>query len=393
MLIFFIHGVATRDVKYSQPLIRGIKEEISKRKDKLPYFYTSFWGHILNDFNQIWNNIDDDLNTFKDENPSVFADEVFRYRQIREGLISEFVGDMLTYMNKTQGYEVRKLISQQLQNFLEKYPKEQELHIIAHSLGTVILWDILFSENFEDGDPAFLIRDIISHSPTSRQSRKIDLKSITTMGSPIPFFNATLNVKPEAIKKRISEYTREKPVKWLNTVHSSDVIAYPFKATLKVDELGEKLDFRDFFINEDTNLFEAAARKINQQEIALATAMANAHTSYWTSPKVAQLISNLLFDENSMLERVLALLETIPGMSKMQFKLHNNSDIIETINFRDDSGKISYFKNFANIYHLYVYDAHSKCVLSAYINWFRADLLLDEIEHIRFEYGKVNTIE
>jgi len=53
MLIFFIHGVATRDVKYSQPLIRGIKEEISKRKDKLPYFYTSFWGHILNDFNQI----------------------------------------------------------------------------------------------------------------------------------------------------------------------------------------------------------------------------------------------------------------------------------------------------------------------------------------------------
>jgi hypothetical protein len=390
MLIFFIHGVATRDVKYSQPLAKQIKDEISNKRGKLPYFYTSFWGHVLNDFNQIWNNIDDDLNLFKDENPAISTDEVFRYRQVREGLISEFVGDMLTYMNQYQGYEVRRLIAQQLQKFLEKYSDEQELHIISHSLGTVILWDILFSDNFEHGDPAFIIRDMISKSSTPEHTRKTTLKSITTMGSPIPFFNTTLDVKPETIKKRIEEFTDE-PIKWLNIIHSSDIIAYPFRSSLGIEYLGSKLEFSDLYINEDANLLEAAARKINQQEIALATAMANAHTSYWTSPKVAQLISGLVTNTNSILEKVLKLLEAVPGIAKIQFKLHSNDDIIETIEFRDSSGRLTYFKNFANVYHIYVYDSCSKCVFSGYIDWFRTDLLLDEVEHIRFEYGKLAT--
>jgi hypothetical protein len=41
MLVFFIHGVATRDVKHSNSLIDGIKKEFNQIDQKLPYFYTS----------------------------------------------------------------------------------------------------------------------------------------------------------------------------------------------------------------------------------------------------------------------------------------------------------------------------------------------------------------
>ncbi len=94
MLVFFIHGVATRDIKYSNSLIDSIKKEFSQADQKLPYFYTSFWGHVLNDFNRIWNHIDKDLNDLEKRNPSINAKDAFRYRQFREGMISEFVGDI-----------------------------------------------------------------------------------------------------------------------------------------------------------------------------------------------------------------------------------------------------------------------------------------------------------
>jgi hypothetical protein len=36
MLIFFIHGVATRDVKYAEPLKIAIKDEFKKQGKELP---------------------------------------------------------------------------------------------------------------------------------------------------------------------------------------------------------------------------------------------------------------------------------------------------------------------------------------------------------------------
>jgi hypothetical protein len=300
MLIFFIHGVATRDVKYSHSLIDGIKKEFSREKQKLPYFYSSFWGHVLNDFNKIWNYIDEDLNSLEKENPSISSKDSFRYRQFREGLISEFTGDMFTYMNESQGYEVRQLIADQLTKFVDKHPEEEEVHIVAHSLGTVILWDILFSDKFKDGDPAFVIREIISNQKSEAKNRKISLVSITTMGSPILFFNAMLGIDAKKIERKIQDCTTKK-IQWLNIVHASDVIAYPLSASLNLS-CNSKLIFHDQFICKDANLLETAARKIHQQEVALAASMKDAHTSYWTSSEVAKSISKLLFSRRGVEE-------------------------------------------------------------------------------------------
>lgn len=47
MLVFFIHGVATHDVKYADKLKNLIKEEFDQQEKSLPHFYSSFWGDVL----------------------------------------------------------------------------------------------------------------------------------------------------------------------------------------------------------------------------------------------------------------------------------------------------------------------------------------------------------
>ncbi len=49
MLVFFIHGVATRDVQYAERLKALIREEYTERNKSLPHFYSSFWGNVLRD--------------------------------------------------------------------------------------------------------------------------------------------------------------------------------------------------------------------------------------------------------------------------------------------------------------------------------------------------------
>ncbi|WP_052050186.1 hypothetical protein [Leptolyngbya sp. KIOST-1] len=389
MLVFFIHGVATRDVKYSNSLIDGIKKEFSQAEQTLPYFYTSFWGHVLNDFNKIWNSIDIDLNSLEKRAPGVNAKNSFRYRQFREGLISEFAGDMFTYMNENQGREVRRLIADQLHKFMEKHPEEEELHIIAHSLGTVILWDILFSEKFEEDDPARLIRSLISKGENKSKPGKASLSSITTMGSPILFFNTMLGINAQDIERKIQAYTPRK-INWLNVVHASDIIAYPLGASLNLGD-DSQLVFRDQFIDKDANLLETAARKIGQQEVALITSTVDAHSSYWKLPEVAQSISNQVISIIKFSDRVITLLKKVPGMARPGVKLHSKEDVIESFDFRDGSGRLRLIKNFANVHHVYVYSPQFRCIFSGFVTWVHTEALLEEVEYIKWEFGQNST--
>lgn len=55
MLVFFIHGVATRDIKYADPLKESIKQEFTLKNRPLPHFYSNFWGNALSDVSKMWN--------------------------------------------------------------------------------------------------------------------------------------------------------------------------------------------------------------------------------------------------------------------------------------------------------------------------------------------------
>lgn len=299
MQVFFIHGVATKNAAYSKSLQNLLREEFSKRDKQLPHFYGSFWGAVVNEKGRIWNWVHQDLRELKKNYPHLNIGDVFRYQEFREDFISDFFGDVLTYFNTERGRDVREIIAEQLRKFLQNLPLEEKLHIIAHSLGTVVLWDVLFSDRFLADDPAYLIRSLIQSSDTSETTAQPRLKSITTMGSPILFFNMMLDVQPEKVKAFAAQYQSDE-LRWINVIHASDIIAYPLQSAINAN-LMPRFFFRDKYIWADGNAAERAARTFGQAHAAMGIGVSDAHSSYWRSCGAARLIAaNLLNDRSEI---------------------------------------------------------------------------------------------
>lgn len=294
MLVFFIHGVATRTNEYANELTNKIKEEFSQRKQPAPFFYSSLWGGVLKNTPNLWSWVQQDLNDFQGTH-QIDVGDVFQYSKYREFFVTHFFGDLFTYLNLDYGWEIRKVIALQLLECLEKYPSENEFHIVAHSLGGVILWDILFSEKFESNDPAFYIRSVIKGLAGAKDSHQVTLGSITTMGTPIMLFNLILGISPESLKLFASKYT-DKPLRWVNIIRSSDPLAYPIRASFNID-LPSQLFLRDRYIGSRT-LWKKSAPYISALGgLAIAHGLERSHTSYWRKSRVSRLITaNILGD-------------------------------------------------------------------------------------------------
>ncbi|MGV0028582.1 hypothetical protein [Phormidesmis priestleyi] len=298
MQVFFIHGVATKDADYSKRLQHLLREEFLKQDKPLPHFYGSFWGAAMNEKGKIWNWVHQDLRELKKHYPQTQTKDIFRYQEFREDFISDFFGDVLTYFNTERGKDIREIIAEQLRRFLQGSSQE-DLHIIAHSLGTVVLWDVLFSDRFAADDPAYAIRSLIRASASSENASKLRLESITTMGSPILFFNMMLDIQPEKVKAFASQ-CQPHELRWINLIHASDIIAYPLQAAINA-KLMPHFFFRDKYIWADGNPAEKAARTFGQAHAAMGIGVSDAHSSYWRSCGVARLITaNLLNDRSEI---------------------------------------------------------------------------------------------
>lgn len=384
MLVFFIHGVATRDVKYADNLKVLIRENFTKRGESIPHFYSSFWGNVLSDVSKMWNWIYQDLQEIKKNYPQAKVEDIFRYQKFREGFLSEFIGDFFTYFNTERGETIRRMIFQQLDDFIKDHPKEDELHIVAHSLGTVVLWDVLFSERFSDRDPALDIRKMINNLSGSNTAPKVNLSSITTMGSPILFANTMLNVKPEKVHDFANAY-QEKSLRWINIIHASDVVAYPLLSSLQMNS-SCKLSFRDEYIWDDDNLAEKAARSVGQVDIAMGLGAADGHKSYLNGQKTARLITdNILGDRSvdvdSMFRNAITRLAQVRGMT------NDNSDNAKVapvyLTFRDGSGTIRLFVNNFKVHHVYVFDKNNARQFGGFVGWLDTQGLQEELEFIK----------
>jgi hypothetical protein len=295
VLVFFIHGVATKDAGYSRRLETLIKEDLNHRNVPLPIFYASFWGNTFKRTGQLWNYVHEDLKDLKNSHPKINVPDVFRYREFREDFISEFFGDVLTYFNTERGKDIRESICDQLKKFIGFHPEDDGIHIVTHSLGSVMLWDILFSDRFSPDDPAFEIRTLLNLQEGSSGYQGKELKSITTMGSPILFFNLMLDIKPCRIKEFTEKYQKNS-IRWINIIHSSDIIAYPLQASLETKSLSN-LFFRDKYICADANWLERRALTMGQTHTAMAVSVVDGHNSYWGSRGTARLVSaNLMGD-------------------------------------------------------------------------------------------------
>ena len=160
----------------------------------------------------------------------------------------------------------------------------------------MVLWDVLFSEQFEPNDPAYEIRAMIESLNCDRTSlQKNYLKTITTMGSPILFFNMMLNISSAKIKDFTGKY-HPQPLRWLNIIHSSDIIAYPLKASINAGSI-PTIFFRDKYIWADANGAERGARTFGQAHAAMGIGVSDGHCYYWNSHGTARLVAaNILGD-------------------------------------------------------------------------------------------------
>lgn len=395
MLIFFIHGVAVRDADYAESLQSSIKREFKRRNKPLPDFWPSFWGD-LSRIGKIWNNVDSDLAIAKEQYVSINPEELFRYRTFREQFISKFMGDFFTYFSPQWGIKIRKKLTQQLYDFIKDNPGDRELHIISHSLGTVILWDILFSTRFQKNDPAWYVRAILqgweTRSDLNLKPEFVDavkLESTITMGSPILLMNPMLDISPEQVHQVIDFY-RESPLRWINIIHASDIIAYPLKSSLNLTS-DTPLTFRDDYIWEDANLVEKAVRSMGQVDIAMAAGSGEAHNAYWNNQKVARfIVENILDDRDSTPERMCDAVATqfseVPGMTSDRNSNHiEDSEIY--VKLRDGSGTVRLFVDLVKVHHIYVLDRNEDCCFGGYVGWIHTQDLLQTLEAIKSTFG------
>ncbi|AFY99480.1 hypothetical protein [Calothrix sp. PCC 6303] len=277
MLVFFIHGVNTQNCRYADTLIRNIKKNVKTPAN----FYSSFWGNLFNDKkHQLIGYLEKDFSRVCENHKEYkgYYNDIYRYKKRRNDLVSNFLGDFLIYQNPERGKEIRQVIFEQFNQFLYNHPDQTQIHFIAHSLGSFILWDLLFSDALPSNDPAFIFREKLND---------INLESISTLGCPLLFLKQMLDIDFSVVDHIFDKKYPKDPItshshqlRWVNIIHSSDLIAYPLKAAIE-GEISPELLFFDQYVWQDANGTELTLRNLGQSDLAMVVAAEDAHSSYF----------------------------------------------------------------------------------------------------------------
>ena len=160
---------------------------------------------------------------------------------------------------------VDKLQSQLSEGLKDYKPEKDHLHLITHSMGTVILFDILFSDRWDKDkangyEGAEELRDLLFGLGPNKE-RGIRLYSITTMGSPISVYTLMMLSNQNLpnmhdISSNLEEFlkTLHDQLKillpWQNFIHPDDPIAYPLAELLPemIDSHHQYVDVKDHLI-------------------------------------------------------------------------------------------------------------------------------------------------
>ncbi|MGB5593896.1 MAG: hypothetical protein WBM62_07685 [Crocosphaera sp.] len=367
MLIYFIHGVATKDTSYAKDLIKLINEKCKYQNQELPHCYPGFWGDILKGTDKLWRDIDQELHNQKQQDSQFDPEQALRYQNFRKEYFSYFIGDTFSYLSSETGIKIRKKLANQLRDFVNDHPTEKELHIVAHSLGTVILWDVLFGDRFPPSDPVHTIRSLIG-----KKYGKISLSGVTTMGSPIPFLNLTLGIDEKQIQYFLEEYQGQSLI-WDNIINSCDIISYPIKPIFNSVQNLSKIIVTDHYIESKTNWLDSVALT---ELASLVFTSVNAHQIYWKSEKV----SNIINQKSKLTQVAINKLKQIKGMKEDLLKIAPiGRKVMFSADFIDFSGKISWVTDNFGAHHIYVFDNKLNFLYAGFVNVFHAKNFEKEI--------------
>lgn len=318
--ILFIHGVNTREEReqpeYADGLFQKIEREIQNN--------TANNGRNLKKVALYWGDVNLEAETqLKNQLHASPLWEQMWFREFRNSQLIQFAGDAALYISRYIGSKVVKKLKEGALEAIQNPMPDDRLHMVTHSWGTVILFDVLFAGRWEQKvngndvpgrDEVMAIRDAIfgisGQNPDAEQG--IQLASIHTMGSPIAIFSLT-NVVPgkddpesplsqgsghditpklQQLLETIHQERQGKKLPWRNYVHPGDPIAYPLNELMTdlVDGDKKYLDIQDI-ITHEAGIFDFLNEPVSQTTLALLHG-GKAHGSYWDSDKVAQEIGN-----------------------------------------------------------------------------------------------------
>ena len=305
--ILFIHGVNTRDQRenpeYAKDLIEGIKSQ-SPEFVAIPLY----WGDV---------NIEAETQLLDRLQASPLWNEMW-FRTFRQQQLLQFAGDAALYISRHVGYKVVKRLTKDALKVLQNAQPDDCLHLVTHSWGTIILFDILFATRWDapqvpGHEEVMKIRDCIFGLSGKDDSthQGIQLASINTMGSPIAIFSLTsvnsapnqpdsdssshdITARLHKLLENLYQARNGEPLPWRNFIHPGDPIAYPLEKLMKdlVDNDEKYIDFQDL-ITQEPKLFNFLTDPISQTTLALLHG-GEAHGSYWQSQKVIREISSIL---------------------------------------------------------------------------------------------------
>lgn len=307
--LLFIHGVNTRETRekrdYANPLIEHIQRHWSFPTAVRPI--SLYWGDV---------NIEAEQNLMNNYQASPVWDKLY-FKAYRSKQLLQFTGDAALYISRAVGKRIVDQLIQQARDGLQEFnPATDNIHLITHSLGTVILFDILFSSRWDATNAGGYqgveqLRQQIFRGGTP-------LRSIHTMGSPLGIFSLTTLDDPQVpntheVTPRLSAYLQalcgalNAPFPWRNYLHAMDIIATPIEHVLP-EMLGVAaqgcLEVKDIITQEASildRLFSQTSKTLSLgglegevEQIQLVILGGDAHSSYWSSPLVASTITQTI---------------------------------------------------------------------------------------------------
>lgn len=296
--VLFIHGVNVRNANYAGKLKNRIEKQL--KFSTLPEFISLFWGDVVEQ-------------ELKKLEPSIIkADtwERFWFKRFRTNDLLRFVGDAALYISRHVGFKAIDKIAAQAFQGIGSTQADGRLHLVTHSWGTVILFDVLFSRRWELDSIPVEERELVQRIRNvvfgigPDPDKGLRLASVYTMGSPILLFNLINSQGPdsshnisEQLKKLLQKMAQDgSKLRWRNFVHPGDPIAWPLEMLLP-EIVGEFADIEDVLTG-GSGFTEAFGWILQGSFLSLVNG-GSAHGSYWESNKVALRIAETIQQTSS----------------------------------------------------------------------------------------------
>lgn len=319
--VLFLHGVNVRELpdcpddrnfpKYANHLFELIRDSLNKGATAYDVEKIALYYGDLNMYEE------QSLLTLFHSSPEW---ERFWFRHARETILLQIIGDIALYVNPYVAARIVERLHQAVLK-LRRWEQEQQergrLHLVSHSLGTIILFDVLFASRWEsEAMPGYHcvkeLRDALCGAGTEPEEG-IQVASIHTMGSPIPLFSLLdmysrqqengagqykntheIGPKLQVFLQHLAQSRGGKRLPWWNYAHPGDPLAYPLGELLYqlVDQKQDYLEVHDV-VTMPGDIEDWMIESFKQSPAALIHAGA-AHRSYWNSEIIASRIARTI---------------------------------------------------------------------------------------------------